>query len=85
MNYAIIAAGEGSRLVKEGISSPKPLVSLNGEKMIDRLIRIFTANKAESIHIIVNEQMEEVYRHLQSQQWPVEVNVIVRSTPSSMH
>lgn len=85
MNYAIIAAGEGSRLVKEGVSSPKPLVSLNGEKMIDRLIRIFAANKAESIHIIVNEQMEEVYRHLQSRQWPVEVRVTVQSTPSSMH
>ena len=25
MNYAIIAAGEGSRLMQEGIEQPKPL------------------------------------------------------------
>ena len=41
MRYAIIAAGEGSRLAQEGISLPKPLVKINGEAMIDRLIRIF--------------------------------------------
>ena len=30
MNYAIIAAGEGSRLMQEGVAQPKPLVELNG-------------------------------------------------------
>jgi len=44
MNYAIIAAGEGSRLMQEGVEQPKPLVELNGEPMIHRLIRIFNAN-----------------------------------------
>ena len=41
MKYAVIAAGEGSRLVEEGIIEPKPLVRINGETMIDRLLRIF--------------------------------------------
>ena len=40
MNYAIIAAGEGSRLVQEGVTLPKPLVKLNGVEMIRRLIDI---------------------------------------------
>ena len=44
MRYAIIAAGEGSRLVQEGVKTPKPLVEVGGEKLIDRLIRIFLAN-----------------------------------------
>ena len=59
MNFAIIAAGEGSRLVQEGIAVPKPLVELDGRPMIGRLIDIFTACKAESISIIVNEQMTD--------------------------
>lgn len=85
MNYAIIAAGEGSRLVQEGVAQPKPLVELNGEKMIDRLIRIFLANQATSISIIVNEQMTDVARYLRQKQLPVPFNLIVRTTPSSMH
>lgn len=85
MNYAIIAAGEGSRLVQEGINVPKPLVELHGEKMIDRLIRIFIQNGADSIHVIVNEQMKEVYEHLTVTSYRIPVHVIIRSTPSSMH
>ncbi|MDO5572109.1 MAG: NDP-sugar synthase [Bacteroidales bacterium] len=85
MNYAIIAAGDGSRLVKEGVGSPKPLVCLNGERMIDRLIRIFCANNAQSISIIVNEKMAEVSEYLKNKSFPVKVNLIVKSTPSSMH
>ena len=34
MHYAIIAAGEGSRLVQEGVALPKPLVDLDGRPMI---------------------------------------------------
>ena len=47
MKFAIIAAGEGSRLAQEGVSLPKPLVSIGGEPMIERLVRIFNANGAE--------------------------------------
>ena len=42
MHYAIIAAGEGSRLAQEGVSKPKPLVEIDGEPMIGRLVGIFT-------------------------------------------
>ena len=54
MKYAIIAAGEGSRLQHEGIALPKPLVHICGEAMIDRLIRIFRQNGSTEIVIIVN-------------------------------
>ena len=56
MNYAIIAAGEGSRLAQEGVAKPKPLVELCGEPMIGRLINLFTRCDAESLSVIVNEQ-----------------------------
>ena len=64
MDYAIIAAGEGSRLVQEGVKWPKPLVQLNGTALIDRLINVFLKNDASSISIIVNEEMTEVQEHL---------------------
>lgn len=87
MNYAIIAAGEGSRLAQEGVAKPKPLVELNGEAMIERLIRIFERCNAQSISIIVNEYMTGVREFLsQLQHKPgVEFNVVVKTTPSSMH
>jgi len=87
VKYAIIAAGEGSRLVKEGIKLPKPLVKLNGISLIDRLIDIFIRNHAESVSIIVNNEMKEVQAHITSLQSNISVplNVVVKSTPSSMH
>jgi NDP-sugar pyrophosphorylase family protein len=85
MKYAIIAAGEGSRLVNEGVNTPKPLVCLDGEPMIDRLIRIFLANGAESVSIIVNLEMQEVYEHLRRLSLPVPLHIVHKSTPSSMH
>ena len=87
MNFAIIAAGEGSRLVQEGIAVPKPLVDLDGRPMIGRLIDIFTACKAESISIIVNEQMTEVRAYLEKRaaESEVPIHLVVKTTPSSMH
>lgn len=85
MNYAIIAAGEGSRLAQEGVKKPKPLVELNGEPMIGRLISIFTRCNAESISVIVNNEMTEVKAYLDSINTGVPFNVVVKSTPSSMH
>lgn len=85
MNYAIIAAGEGSRLVQEGVKLPKPLVDLDGRPMIGRLIDIFMAHNPESLSIIVNEQMTEVADYLRQHTYPVGMRLVVKSTPSSMH
>lgn len=87
MNFGIIAAGEGSRLVEEGVSYPKPLVPLHGEPMIGRLIRIFTQQGAARICVIVNEQMTEVREYLESlrSDSAVKIDLVVKTTPSSMH
>lgn len=85
MNYAIIAAGEGSRLAQEGVVKPKPLVDINGEPMIGRLIHLFTRCNAESISVIVNEEMHEVREYLESLKLDVPFRLVVKSTPSSMH
>lgn len=85
MNYAIIAAGEGSRLVQEGVKLPKPLVNLCGTPMIKRLIDIMTDCNPESLSIIVNEQMTEVRDYLESLKLPMPLHLTVKTTPSSMH
>ena len=85
MHYAIIAAGEGSRLAQEGVEKPKPLVELNGEPMVMRLMNIFRRCNAESISIIINDFMPEVRQFLDNIEIDVPLNVIVKSTPSSMH
>lgn len=85
MHYAIIAAGEGSRLAQEGVEKPKPLVELNGEPMIMRLMNIFRRCNAESISVIINDFMPEVRDFLDNLEIDVPLNVVVKSTPSSMH
>lgn len=91
MKYAIIAAGEGSRLAEEGISSPKPLVKVAGQCLIDRLIRIFLANDAEEIVVVCNDLTPLVNEHLAAierdgfEGWLIPLRHIVRTTPSSMH
>lgn len=97
MKYAIISAGEGSRLAKEGIGVPKPLVKVGGECLIDRLIRIFAAQGASEIVIICraaedeNDPMALVHEHLLEIESEglggvaVPVRHIVKATPSSMH
>ncbi len=88
MKFAIIAAGEGSRLAQEGVALPKPLVRLNGEPMIERLLRIFFENEAEEVAVVVNQlhpQTETFVRRLMAEHPEWHIRLVVQSTPSSMH
>ena len=78
-------------MAAEGIESPKPLVKVDGEMLIDRLIRIFMDNDAEEIVVICNDLTTLVSRHLLDLQQnglkgrPIPLRFVVKSTPSSMH
>ena len=85
MNYAIIAAGNGERLCQDGIKTPKPLVKITNIPLIERLIKIFINNDLESLSIIINEEMIEVKEFIDSLHLKIPVNLVVKSTPSSMH
>ena len=87
MKFAIISAGEGSRLSQEGVQLPKPLVQLNGMAMIDRLIDIFAKNGAEQVVVIINNEVPQTKEHLAKLKAcsPVPLEVVVKTTPSSMH
>ncbi|MDR3142918.1 MAG: NDP-sugar synthase [Tannerellaceae bacterium] len=85
MDYAIIAAGEGSRLVQEGVKRPKPLIRLNGVPLLGRLASLFLQNGATTVNVIVNEEMKEVQEYLGQLRLPVPLRILVKSTPGSMH
>lgn len=92
MNFAIIAAGEGSRLAQEGVEKPKPLVEIAGSPMIGRLLDIFARCGAQRIVVCVNEFMTEVREYLADYKFESiesecapELIVKVKTTPSSMH
>ena len=85
MKFAIIAAGEGSRLAQEGVKEPKPLIQLQGIPIIERLVMLFAAQGATSINIIINEQQPQTLSHLQQLQERYPINIVVKDTPSSMH
>lgn len=85
MDFAIIAAGEGSRLAKSGYPYPKPLAKLQGVPLIERLIAIFTRCGAETIHIIINEESASLLDDLQQYAASVPLRIVQKSTPSSLH
>lgn len=91
MKYGIIAAGAGSRLMTEGVRTPKPLVEVNGETLIDRLVRVFMDNDAEEIVVVCNETNMLVPSHLVGLQRDglrgrhIPLRFMMKTTRSSMH
>lgn len=86
MVYAILSAGEGSRLKNEAVETPKPLVKIGNERMIERLLSIFWRQGAERIHVIINRQPATL-EYLQTLQAAMgeRLHVISKETPSSAH
>ena len=85
MNYAIISAGEGTRLAAEGIDTPKPLITINGIPLIDRLIDIFIRNDASSVNVIVNSANHRTIAHLQAKRLDIPLNLVIKTTQGSMY
>jgi NDP-sugar pyrophosphorylase family protein len=85
MDYAIIAAGEGERLKAEGCQSSKPLIQVEGKALIERALETCISNGADSISCIINEQSKDLLKYLSEYNFPVKFNLIVKSTPSSLH
>lgn len=72
-------------MAKEGFTLPKPMVSLHGEMLIDRLIGIFMRNNAEKIMVIVNEESPLLEMHLMGLAENLPIQIVKKSTPSSLH
>lgn len=85
MEFAIIAAGQGSRLREEGLDLSKPLLPICGVAMIERLIKIFAKNGAARVHIIVNSASVDLQNFLKDNDFGVPIHSYVFDTESSLH
>ncbi|MEW6136237.1 MAG: NDP-sugar synthase [Bacteroidota bacterium] len=85
MKLAIIAAGEGSRLREEGILTPKPLLMLKGETLLMRHIRRAAQHGFSSVAVIVNAIYPELAEYLESTNFPIPIEKIIKTTEGSMH
>jgi len=84
MKFAIIAAGEGSRLALEGIGIPKPLVKINGIPLIERAIQIFDICEASEIIIIINHSSKELKERLIELSKYYPIKLLIEDTKGSM-
>lgn len=57
----IMAAGTGNRLNPITLTIPKPLVEVNGKRMIDTIIDGLLANGITEIHVVVGYLKEQFY------------------------
>ena len=87
IDFGIIAAGDGNRIRHEGSKLPKPLLDMGGTPMIGRLISLMENCGANSVSLIVNSDMPEVWDFLQKKipSAGCELKMISKKTPSSMH
>lgn len=85
MNLAIIGAGESSRLKAEGLMTPKHMIKLNGEYLIERIIRIGRENGLEKVYCIINTHESNLREYLLTNNFSIPINLIVKDTESSMH
>jgi NDP-sugar pyrophosphorylase family protein len=82
----IIAAGRGERL-RNGLSAAvKPLVPVDGQALIDRVLTSIGEASPDEVVIIVNhDDAIAVREHVERTRWPFALRWIVENTPSSMH
>jgi NDP-sugar pyrophosphorylase family protein len=79
----VIAAGEGSRLRKDGYRVSKPMVPVAGRPLIDLTLERFRATGIRRLTIIVNDTCDDCRQWLRDHGGDFDLDVIVRSTPSS--
>jgi NDP-sugar pyrophosphorylase family protein len=85
MHFAILAAGEGSRLREEGILQPKPLIPLGDLLLVERLINLAKINGFSSISVVTNEIYTELKEWFMELELDIPFNLVLKTTPSSMH
>ena len=84
MKAGIIAAGTGERMTQGGVFTPKPMIRVGGETLIGRVIRAAASVRVASIACIINDLTPELDRYLRTDTWPVPLEIIKKTTPSSM-
>jgi NDP-sugar pyrophosphorylase family protein len=80
----VIAAGEGSRLRRDGFTAHKPLVEVRGIPLIERVLENFEAAGIAPPVVIVNEDEQECVARVRARFPMRPVDFIVKTTASSL-
>lgn len=83
LRAGLLAAGRGERLRSQ--SALKPLVKVNGQTLIERVLRSMAEAGASEVIVIINEDSLAVRDHVEAARWPFALRWIVETTSSSMH
>jgi NDP-sugar pyrophosphorylase family protein len=79
----VIAAGHGTRLRAEGYRVSKPMTPVGGRPLIEHALGRFRAVDIDKVTVIVNEESDDCRRWLADHSEDLDLDVIVRTTPSS--
>jgi NDP-sugar pyrophosphorylase family protein len=79
----IIAAGRGSRLRAGGSHVSKPMVAVAGRPLIEHAVDRLRAAGIRRLTIIINEASDDCRRWLEDHAGDLDLDLIVRTTPSS--
>ena len=79
----IIAAGDGRRLRADGYRVSKPMVPVAGRPLIDLAFDRFRSAGIHRLTVIINETSEDCRQWLREHGGDFDLDLIVRSTPSS--
>lgn len=79
----IIAAGQGTRLKRDGYRVSKPMTPIGGRPLIDHALGRFRAAGVRHVTVIINEESDDCRRWLGDHGRDLDLDVIVRTTPSS--
>jgi NDP-sugar pyrophosphorylase family protein len=82
-NGAVIAAGEGTRLQRQGPRVAKPLVSVGGRPLIGHVLENFRAAGIATATVIFNERDESCADWVRERFADLSPRFVIRSTPSS--
>ncbi len=79
----IIAAGQGTRLRADGYRVSKPMTPVGGQPLIGHALDRFRAVGVRQTTVIVNKGGDDCRRWLQDHAQDFDLDLIVRTTPSS--
>jgi len=79
----VIAAGHGTRLRADGYRVSKPMTPVGGRPLIDHALDRFRAVGIRRATVIINEGSDDCRNWLNDNSHNLDLDVIVRTTPSS--
>jgi NDP-sugar pyrophosphorylase family protein len=85
MNLVIIGTNNTSRINTEGLNGFKPMIKINDEYPIERIIRIGRTNGIKKVFCITNSHDLEHKQYLSENNFGVPLKLFVQDTENSLH